>query len=337
MQFSNNNMLRSVLRTGYLCLFSGLLSTQVNAQTEIQQLSAKPDFSNLLNTTYSWPSGEREAYETIANSTYFSGGLGTASEDGVIHLSFDNLRTLKDLLDVMPANPAIKKWDLNPVGDQPPAACSTPYNNLLSEFRKVAINYLNYDYVASSGYSSPSVFDVTITGQCSQQLKYALHVDAFTRVGFGTNIPQAQYHFKEPDFQVGDNTTAQLKIDPTAKSLTFSNNGYQLFQVKNDGKVYAREFEITLASSFPDYVFDKDYKLAPLAEVEQYIQANQHLPGIKSACEYEEAGTVDMGELQLKLLEKVEELTMYTIQLQKDNAKQQQEIEALKKALAEKQ
>lgn len=335
MKNTMNRTARTCLRTGILLTLSAVLQTEAKAQTEIQQLSTKPDFSNLMNTTYSWPSGEREAYETITNSPYFSGGIGTASEDGIIHLSLDNLRTLKDLLDVLPASPSIKPWDKNPVGEQPPAACATPYNNVLSEFRKVAINYLRYDYVAPpSTYSSPSVFDVTITGQCAQQTKYAQHIDEFARVGFGTNTPQAQYHFKEADFQVGDNTTAQLKIDPNAKSFTFSNNGYQLFQVKNDGKVYAREFEITLATSFPDYVFDKNYKLSKLQEVEQYIHTNKHLPGIPSACAVEEKGSVNIGELQLKMLEKIEELTLYTIQLQKDNEAQQREIEALKKALS---
>jgi hypothetical protein len=61
-----------------------------------------------------------------------------------------------------------------------------------------------------------------------------------------------------------------------------------------------------------------------LSEVDNYIKANKHLPNIKSASEYEAIGTVDINELQLKLLEKVEELTLHTI-------RQQKELEALKK------
>lgn len=62
-----------------------------------------------------------------------------------------------------------------------------------------------------------------------------------------------------------------------------------------------------------DYVFDESYKLRPLDEVQRYIQENQHLPEIPSANEMQENG-VNMNELQMQLLQKVEELTLYIIQ-----------------------
>jgi hypothetical protein len=60
------------------------------------------------------------------------------------------------------------------------------------------------------------------------------------------------------------------------------------------------------------------YKPMTLQEVEAYVQANRHLPGIKSAADYQKTGSINVGELQLKLLQKVEELTLYNIQLMKD-------------------
>jgi hypothetical protein len=65
-----------------------------------------------------------------------------------------------------------------------------------------------------------------------------------------------------------------------------------------------------------------------LKELELYIAQNNHLPNIKSEAEYTQAGEIDLGELNLKLLEKVEELTLYTIN-------QQKQIDELKKMILE--
>ncbi|RYD81873.1 MAG: hypothetical protein EOP53_05220 [Sphingobacteriales bacterium] len=54
-----------------------------------------------------------------------------------------------------------------------------------------------------------------------------------------------------------------------------------------------------------------------LEEMEEYLKTNRHLPGIKSAAEYQQTGTVNLGELNIKLLEKVEELMLYNIELMK--------------------
>jgi len=67
----------------------------------------------------------------------------------------------------------------------------------------------------------------------------------------------------------------------------------------------------------PDYVFESDYKLTPLSELADFIAENKHLPNIPSAAEVKAAGKVSLTELQMKLLEKIEELTLYTIDQQK--------------------
>ena len=69
-------------------------------------------------------------------------------------------------------------------------------------------------------------------------------------------------------------------------------------------------------SSFPDYVFDADYDLMPLNEVEQFIALNGHLPRVPSAADVAENG-INVSALQITLLEKVEELTLYTLAQQK--------------------
>jgi len=86
------------------------------------------------------------------------------------------------------------------------------------------------------------------------------------------------------------------------------------FAVKANGEVFARKYTTTL-TSIPDYVFKSDYNLMPLDELRTYIKTNSHLPNIPSAQEYAKTG-VDLGELNRLLLEKVEELTLYILQLE---------------------
>jgi hypothetical protein len=98
------------------------------------------------------------------------------------------------------------------------------------------------------------------------------------------------------------------------------------------GKIHAEEVKVDLSVPGPDYVFEKNYDLKPLEEVESYINANKHLPEIPSAKTMEKEG-ISMGEMQMKLLQKVEELTLYLIEQQKQNKLQQQQIENLQHEL----
>ena len=102
-------------------------------------------------------------------------------------------------------------------------------------------------------------------------------------------------------------------------------------------KIYAEAFEITpnaMEISWFDHVFAQDYKLRPLSEVEQFIQENKHLPEIPSEKEVKENG-FNLGDMQGKLLMKIEELTLYLIEQQKQTIEQQQFIEELQKRLSE--
>ncbi len=101
------------------------------------------------------------------------------------------------------------------------------------------------------------------------------------------------------------------------------------YKLSVDGKVVCEELLVQL-SPWPDYVFKPDYKLASLLEVEQYIQENNHLPGIPTAEEVESEG-LNVGEMQKLMMEKIEELTLYLIDLKKENEVLKVEIEALKK------
>jgi hypothetical protein len=90
-----------------------------------------------------------------------------------------------------------------------------------------------------------------------------------------------------------------------------------------------RAQEIVCETGWADFVFEENYKLRDLSEVENYIKENKHLPEIPSAKEIEANG-VRMAEMEAKLLQKIEELTLYAIKANK-------EIESLKVTVAEMQ
>jgi hypothetical protein len=96
------------------------------------------------------------------------------------------------------------------------------------------------------------------------------------------------------------------------------------------GSIRAKEIKVELAAgTLPDFVFKPDYNLRKLDEVESFIKKNGHLPEIPSAKEVEKNGLA-VGEMQAKLLQKVEELTLYVIDIKKENAALKAEIEKLK-------
>ncbi len=106
---------------------------------------------------------------------------------------------------------------------------------------------------------------------------------------------------------------SKLAVSPADELLTVN------------GTIHAKEVKVDLTGSLADYVFDPTYTLMPLHQVEQFVKTNNHLPEIPSAAEISKNG-MNMGEMQNKLLQKVEELTLYVIE-------QQKQIEELKQGM----
>lgn len=106
--------------------------------------------------------------------------------------------------------------------------------------------------------------------------------------------------------------------------LFLKDNGYVGIGTNNpqanlavNGGILAKSVRVNTSSAYwPDYVFGTEYNLMSLKELEQYVNTNRHLPGIPSAHEVDERGDIDLGEMNALLLEKVEELTRYVIDLQ---------------------
>lgn len=93
-----------------------------------------------------------------------------------------------------------------------------------------------------------------------------------------------------------------------------SDNTAPNFQVTGAGNVYARRY-ITTLNPFPDYVFQPGYELRTFAELREFINTNKHLPNMPTATEVDENGA-DIGEINRVLVEKVEELTLYVLELE---------------------
>jgi len=100
-----------------------------------------------------------------------------------------------------------------------------------------------------------------------------------------------------------------------------------------NGNILATEVKVKNDISVPDYVFEPDYELPPLDEIEAYVKAHKHLPEIPSAADIKRDG-LNLAEMNLLLLKKVEELTLHLIEKTKKQERQDERIERLEELLA---
>lgn len=103
------------------------------------------------------------------------------------------------------------------------------------------------------------------------------------------------------------------------------------YKLAIDGGFIATFGKVQLRNLWPDYVFRKDYKLRTLTEVENFIATNSHLPDVPSEQELKDNGGIDLGNMDAVLLRKIEELTLYMIQLKKDNEVLKAQLDSLSK------
>ena len=182
----------------------------------------------------------------------------------------------------------------------------------------------------------------------------ALLVESSTNnVGIGTTAPTVKLHVNggtdaEPAsggyIVTGSTTSTNLAIDNNEimarnngvpSTLYFNDDGGDLvmcyeggnvmigtktpatgYILSVDGKGMFEEIKVQTSSNWPDYVFDENHKLPSLYALESSIKTQKHLPGIPSAKEINKEGIL-VGDMQTKMMEKIEELTLYIISLQK--------------------
>lgn len=106
-------------------------------------------------------------------------------------------------------------------------------------------------------------------------------------------------------------------------------DGADGYKLSVNGNVMCNELRVQLTSDWPDYVFDEKYQRLSLDELGDFIRTEKHLPNVPSAAELEEQGGVDLGEMQRLTIEKVEELTLYLLELKESNDALSAKSEAL--------
>nr|WP_320120045.1 hypothetical protein [uncultured Marinifilum sp.] len=137
---------------------------------------------------------------------------------------------------------------------------------------------------------------------------------------FGT--PNLQFTFIKPS---GKGVRDLFSINSFGNVGIGTNNPN--FKLDVLGTIRAQDLKVDMEGA--DFVFEEDYLLRSIEEVETFVKANKHLPEISPAKEMQENG-VNQSEMNQKLLQKIEELTLYLIQQNKELKSQTQEISALK-------
>jgi hypothetical protein len=149
---------------------------------------------------------------------------------------------------------------------------------------------------------------------------YGFQIDAG---GTGNIVNGLSTQYKLMNFEYSGNAYCPGRVwigkKPTSAHTDFN------FAV--GGKIVAQSVYVTMNVNWADYVFEEDYKLPSLAQVESFYKANKHLPEVPTAAQVQEQG-IDVGEMNTLLLKKVEELTLYVVELNKS-------VETLKKQNAE--
>lgn len=128
-------------------------------------------------------------------------------------------------------------------------------------------------------------------------------------------------------FTVRANGKVGIGVNPNSFTTCADCNDYLLF-VKNGIKAEKVKVEIASENGWADFVFNDNYNLMPLNELDTFIKENKHLPEIPSESEVIEQGGIELKEFSVKLLQKIEELTLYMIQ-------QDQTIQKLKQQVAD--
>lgn len=177
------------------------------------------------------------------------------------------------------------------------------YNNAAKSF-----------YINNSNLSKPAFL---ITGEGKTEINTYSSNKAFVVSGLTNNV------FKQVFTVAGTGNTCIGCDNPGS------------FMLAVEGKIGAREIKVTLQNPWPDYVFEKDYKLEDLSVIEKFVANNKHLPNVPSANELsKDVYGLDIAKMQGIQMEKIEELYLYMFEMKKEIDALKKENEYLKKQIS---
>jgi hypothetical protein len=227
-------------------------------------------------------------------------GLGTAKPTSLLNLTVSGNK-VRQLLTFSSIGDNNVKWDYSSFGME--GGATFWVNN--AQLRKGA------------GGSDRWFVDRGSFNASASRIMHAWDGIYFHYYNHDSNTQGAQFHNWRPFTSVWRQSmqitnSGQIRIGEK-KVTTGDHTDYKL---SVDGKVVAKRLIVTDGPEWADYVFGKDYFLMPLDSLDDYIKNNNHLPNIPSKDRVAVNG-IDVYEMNVKLLEKIEELTLYILDLEK--------------------
>jgi len=172
-----------------------------------------------------------------------------------------------------------------------------------------------YHYISNNvSFPAPVIYDGTNGQIAYQEINGPLHTYK--------TVPDTNFNPNGMNYDGDFSINGNLGIGTVAQGAKLA--------VK--GKIIASEIAVTDISNIPDYVFKSYYKLMSLNHIEEFIKQNQHLPDVPSEKEFKEKG-MNMVEMNTLLLKKIEEMTLYIIDINKQLQAQDKKIKKLKKLM----
>jgi hypothetical protein len=209
-----------------------------------------------------------------------------------------------------------------------------------------AITHVNDFLIFSRQFTNGNIFpDLIINqegniGMGSFDAAVKLHITA------GTDVGNASGGFLQLGTSNGlnigfDNNEIQARNNGVVSRLVLQNGGGPVqigsgnpatgYLLSVNGKMISEEVRVALygTADWPDYVFERNYKLPSIKQLEDFIILNKHLPNLPAAEQVKKEG-FDLGDMNRRLLEKIEELTLYIIQQDKKLGALQKQVNAIK-------
>lgn len=151
-------------------------------------------------------------------------------------------------------------------------------------------------------------------------LRNATEGNVYFQIGTTQNTWETKIRIGE-----GEGVNTKLIFNPDGGNVLIGKNSQtnNIYKLDVNGNIRANEIVVNTTGA--DFVFENDYKLMPLNELEKFVKDKKHLPEIAPAKEMQENGA-NLGNLNTKLLQKIEELTLYTIEQNKKIEKQNEKI-----------
>lgn len=290
---------------------------------------------------------------TTATTTYMVTGLNPSTQYSIYIKARDAAGNGNNSTTITPATTADTQAPSSFTLSSPVQAAGNISLSWTAATDNVAV--IGYDvYVGGVLNGTTATTTYTVTG-LTPSTQYSIYVRAKDAVGNGTNsntITPSTIANWSLNGNSGTNPATNFIGTTDQQSLAFKTNDIQRILISSDGnvgigtsaitggayKLYVEngirtgKVKVDLATNWPDYVFHQQYKLPSLKEIEEFIQKNKHLPDVPSAKEVKENG-LDLGDNQAILLKKIEELTLYLIEVNKKVDKLTEENEILKKKL----